>query len=467
MSRVKEESKFLLTYKFRAYPTALQEYGLENWLFALCWLYNYALEERKRVWKEEQRTVGYSEQQNNLPKLKKKEPILKFIHSQVLQDVLRRVDKAFQKFFQDLKRKKKGEKIKVGHPKKKSIAKYKSFTFPQVWMKQKGELVPVIKLKKKNDRFAYLYLPKLGKLKIRLHREIDWTKAKTVTVKKEPSGNWYVCVSVEVDLNQILKETEERVEKKKKVVGIDLGVKHLAVTSEKEFIEHPKFLQKLEKKLKKQQKKLSRKEKGSVNFEKQRKRVAKIHEKIKNARKDFLHKLSRYLIENYEVISFENLDIPSLVENNHLAKLILDAGWGTLITFATYKAVMAGAKVVKVNPAYTTQICSVCGHKVPKTLSERIHKCPVCGVKLDRDYNSSIVIKERGIRKEGFTHLMGGRDGAFRTYACGEGTGGVSSQEGISHPSLKQESPPAKNELEAGLLGGSQSLPEAPSIRAG
>jgi len=445
MSKVKEESKFLLTYKFRAYPTALQKYRLENWLFALCWLYNYALEERKRVWKEEERTVSYSEQQNNLPKLKKKEPILKFIHSQVLQNTLRRVDKAFQKFFQDLKRKKKGEKIKVGYPKKKSLAKYKSLTFPQVWMKQKGELVPIIKLEKKNNRFAYLHLPKIGKLKIRLHREVDWKKAKTVTVKREPSGNWYVCVSVEVNLDQILKEVEEKVEKKveKKVkaVGIDLGVKHLAVTSEKEFIEHPKFLQKLEKRLKREQKKLSRKEKGSINFEKQRKRVAKIHERIKNARRDFLHKLSKYLVDNYDLITFENLDIPALVENNRLAKLILDAGWGTLITFATYKAVMAGARVVRVNPAYTTQTCSVCGQKVPKTLADRIHKCPVCGVELDRDYNASI-----NILKEGFTHLTGGRVGATRTYACGEGSGALL-KGSVSYPSLKQET-------QTGLLGG-------------
>jgi len=455
MSRVKEESKFLLTYKFRAYPTALQEYELENWLLALCWLYNYALEERKRVWKEEERTVSYSEQQNNLPKLKKREPILKLVHSQVLQDTLRRVDKAFQKFFQDLKRKKKGEKIKVGYPRKKPIAKYKSLTFPQVWMKQKGELIPIIKLEKKNNRFAYLYLPKIGKLKIRLHRDIDWEKAKTVTVKREPSGNWYVCVSVEVDLDQILKEVEEKVERREKAVEIDLGVKHLAVTSEKEFIEHPKFLQKLEKRLKREQKKLSRKEKGSTNFEKQRKRVAKIHERIKNARRDFLHKLSKYLVDNYDLITFENLDIPALIENNSLAKLILDAGWGTLITFATYKAVMAGARVIRVNPAYTTQICSVCGQKVPKTLADRIHKCPVCGIELDRDYNASV-----NILKKGLTHLTGGRVGATRTYACGEGTGGALPQGSASYPSLKQESP-------CGSFGwGNNLLPEAPSVRA-
>ncbi len=410
MSTAKEETKFLLTYKFKAYPSALQEYRMENWLYILCNLYNHALEERKRAWREEKKTITYSHQQNSLPKLKQKDPTLKLIHSQVLQDCLRRVDNAFQKFFRK----------EAKYPKKKKLPKYNSFTFPQVWMKQRGKLVEVIKLERKNSRFACLHLPKLGKLKIRLHREIDWTKARTVTVKREPSGKWYVCITVEVELDEILREAQE------KAVGIDLGVKNLATTSEGEFIEHPKFLQRLEKRLKREQKKLSKKEKGSNNREKQRKRVAKIHEKIRNARIDFLHKLSRYLVNNYDYISFENLNVRGLVQNSNLAKLILDAGWGTLIAFATYKAVMAGARVVKVDPSYTTQDCSVCGFRVPKTLAERLHKCPECGAVMDRDYNASMNILRKGLAR-----LKGAKIGATRTYACGEG----------EKPSLKQESP--------------------------
>ncbi len=420
MSRAREETKFLLTYKFRAYPTALLEYRMENWIYILCNLYNHALEERKRAWKEEGKTITYSDQQNALPKLKKKEPALKLVHSQVLQDCLRRVDNAFQKFFRK----------EAQYPKKKKLSKYNSFTFPQVWMKQKDRFVEVIRLERKNSRFAYLHLSKLGKLKIRLHREIDWTKARTVTIKREPSGKWYVFITVEAELDQILREAQE------KAVGIDLGVKNLATTSEGEFIEHPKFLQRLEKRLKREQKKLSRKEKGSNNWEKQRKRVAKIHEKIRNARTDFLHKLSRYLVESYDHISFENLNIRGLVQSSSLAKLILDAGWGTLITFTTYKAVMAGARVVRVDPSYTTQDCSVCGFRIPKTLSERLHECPDCGAVMDRDYNASV-----NILKKGLARLKGGRVGATRTYACGEGSGGATSKEVVSQPSLKQESP--------------------------
>jgi len=419
MSKAKEETKFLLTYKFRAYPSALLEYRMENWLYILHNLYNHALDERKRAWKEKKKSITYSYQQNSLPKLKEKDPSLKLVHSQVLQDCLRRVDIAFRKFFRK----------EAKYPKKKKLSRYNSFTFPQVWMKRKGKFVEIIKLEK-NSRFAYLHLPKLGKLKIRLHREIDWSKARTVTVKREPSGKWYVCVTVEIELDKIPKEAQE------KAVGIDLGVKNLVTTSEGEFIEHPKFLQRLEKRLKREQKKLSRKEKGSNNWEKQRKRVAKIHEKIRNARRDFLHKLSRYLVDSYDFISFEYLDIRGLVQNSSLAKLILDAGWGTLITFVTYKAVMAGVRVVRVDPSYTTQDCCVCGFRVPKTLAQRLHKCPECGAVMDRDYNASV-----NILRKGLTHLTGGRDGASRTYARGEGSGGIPSKEGISHPSLKRESP--------------------------
>ncbi len=145
MPKVREETEFLLTYKFRAYPSSLLEYKMENWLYILHNLYNHAIEERKRAWKDEKKSITYSDQQNSLPKLKQKDPSLKLVHSQVLQDCLRRVDNAFQKFFRK----------EAKYPKKK-LSKYNSFTFPQVWMKQKGKLVEVIKLERKDSRFAYL-----------------------------------------------------------------------------------------------------------------------------------------------------------------------------------------------------------------------------------------------------------------------------------------------------------------------
>ena len=168
-----------------------------------------------------------------------------------------------------------------------------------------------------------------------------------------------------------------------------------------------------------------------------------VHKSIRNVRRDFLHKLSRHLVNNYDHISFEDLDIRGLVQSSNLAKLILDGGWGTLITFVTYKTVMAGARVVSVDPSYTTQYCSVCCFRVPKTLAERLHECPECRAVMDRDYNAGVNILQRGL-----TRLKGGRIGATRTYACGEGK-----------PSLKQESP-------CGSSGWGRPLPEAPSVRA-
>ncbi|MDQ7037985.1 MAG: transposase [Aquificota bacterium] len=131
-------------------------------------------------------------------------------------------------------------------------------------------------------------------------------------------------------------------------------------------------------------------------------------------------------MESYDYISFEDLDIKGLIQNSNLAKLILNAGWGTLITFVTYKAVMAGARVVRVDPSYTTQDCSVCGFRVPKTLAQRLYKCPGCGAVMDRDYNASVNILQKGL-----ACLKGAKIGATRTYACGEG----------GKPSPMQESP--------------------------
>ncbi len=138
--------------------------------------------------------------------------------------------------------------------------------------------------------------------------------------------------------------------------------------------------------------------------------MAKVHERIRNARKDFLHKLSIHLVNNYDYISFEDLNVRGLIQNSGLAKLILDAGWGTFIAFATYKAVMAGARVVRVDPSYTTQDCSVCSFRVLKTLTERLYECPECGAVMDRDYNASV-----NILRKGLIHLTGDRVGATRT----------------------------------------------------
>lgn len=178
-------------------------------------------------------------------------------------------------------------------------------------------------------------------------------------------------------------------------VGVDVGIKTFAVLSDGEFIENPRHFKKSEKKLSKEQRRLSRKVKKSKNRNKQRVKVARVHRKIRRQRKDFLHKVSKSLVENYGYIVFEKLNIRNMLRNHKLAKHISDASWGKLIEYTQYKAEEAGVEVKLVNPRNTSQNCSQCGKKVPKTLDVRMHKCPHCGLELDRDLNASYNILDR------------------------------------------------------------------------
>ena len=218
MSRAKKNNSKVPTiptcriaYRHRAYPADLQEYRMENWFGALCGLYNGAVAERKDAYRNTGKGLTYSAQQNALPEKKKADPALRMVNSQVAQDCLRRVDKAYQKFFDDIARKKAGEHVKIEYPRFKKLEKYTSLTFPQVWMKQpvkdkgrptgKTKLLEIVKFRFDDDsRYAYVTLPGIGDIKIRLHRSLDWNNAKTVTVKHVSSGDWYVCISVEMPL---------------------------------------------------------------------------------------------------------------------------------------------------------------------------------------------------------------------------------------------------------------------------
>src|SRR5208283_4946292 len=196
-----------IAYRYLAYPTDLQVLSMENWMGSLCHLNNEAIEERKDAYKATGKGLTYREQQNALPKKRKLDPALRMVHSQVSQDALRRVDKAFEKFFDDILRKKSGQKVKMCYPRFKRADRYKSFTFPQVWMAVKDKRLEVVKFRPVTPttpggkaKVAYIHLPVIGALKIRLHRSLDRDNAKTVTVKRVSSGAWYVSVAVEVPL---------------------------------------------------------------------------------------------------------------------------------------------------------------------------------------------------------------------------------------------------------------------------
>jgi putative transposase len=295
---------------------------------------------------------------------------------------LLRVDKAFQNFFRRIKS---GEK--PGYPRFKGYGWYDSFTYPQSGFY----------LSENRKGNQWLRLSKIGSIKVRLHRAIQG-RIKTRTIKRE-LNRWHVCFSCEVE--------PEILQIAGKSVGVDVGIEKFAALSDSSIIENPKYLLQSEAKLKHEQRCLSRKKKGSNSRKKQRNKLAKLYQKIRNQRNDFLHKESHKLVENYDVIVFEDLRIKNMVKNHYLAKSISDASWGKFIEYVSYKAASAGKKVVFVNLRSTSQICSGCGKMVKKSLSVRIHKCPYCGLILDRDINAAINILRLGTSSGGATALAG------------------------------------------------------------
>lgn len=354
----------LKTYKFRLYPNKEQTDKLEYTLSVCKNLYNDMLSDRIVTYKEAGVGLNYYDQAT----------LLKYmsldIDSQVAKDVLKRLDKAFKAFFRRVQN---GDT--PGYPRFKSWNRYNSFTYPN---KNQG-----FKILDNNK----LRLFKVGEIKINLHQEIEG-EIKTCTIKREVD-QWYATFVVETpDENHQVRMFDE-------LVGVDVGLNALVTLSNGDKISPPKHYRQSEQKLGIAQKKLSKKKLGSNNRNKQRLRVSKIHRKIKNQRKDFNHKLSRILVNAYDIIVFEDLKIKNMVRNRHLSKSIMDAAWGQLIQFTNYKAEEAGKEVVLVDPKNTSQDCSKCGRKVKKDLSVRIHDCPYCGLKLDRDHNAAINIMQR------------------------------------------------------------------------
>lgn len=356
------------TYKFRIYPTKAQIARVGDTL-ALCReLYNAALQERRDAWRLNRVSISYYQQASQLPEIKQLRPELNDVHSQVLQDVLRRLDKAFVAFF---RRMKSGDR--PGFPRFRSAARYDSFTYPQGGFTLKD---------------GKLRLSKIGKVKIRQHREIEG-KIKTLTISRASTGKWFACFTAECESSPLPESGTP--------VGVDVGLTHFATLSTGERIANPRFFRAGEKSLAKAQWRLSLEKKGTLGRAKRRKIVARVHERIANRRHDFAHQLSRALVSVYGVIAFEDLRVRNMMRNRRLAKSIQDAAWSQLIQFTTYKAVNAGKTVRLVDPCGTSQRCSGCQTVVAKDLSERVHHC-ACGLTLDRDHNAALNILSLGLQ---------------------------------------------------------------------
>jgi putative transposase len=296
------------------------------------------------------------------------------IHSHVLQDVLARLDKTYQAFFRRLQR---GEK--AGFPRYKGCNRWHSFTY-----KEFGNGARL-------DN-GLLVLSKIGRIAMHWSRPLAGTP-KTVTISHEADG-WYVCFScAEVSVQPIAATGQE--------TGIDLGLEAFATLADGRQITNPRLFRLAELRLKRAQRRVSRRKLGSHRRRKAVALLAKTHQRVRRARADFHHKTALALVRQYDIIYHEELRVANLVQNQRLAKSIADAGWSGFLTILTFKAVSAGKRVVAVNPAFTSQVCSGCGVIVSKGLSVRWHLCPECGTSLHRDHNAARNIESLGQRLRG------------------------------------------------------------------
>jgi len=399
-------------YKYRLSPTCKQARALQLTLDRCRELYNACLQERRDAYEIIKRrgdfydaqarkqaiqaqSISYYSQANQLPEMKDIRQEYRAIHSQALQDVLRKVDKTFKAFFARCKR---GET--PGYPRFKTWERYDSFTYPQGGYALTHD-----------DRVC---LSKIGSIKVKQHRPIEG-EVKTCTIKRE-GDHWYVVLVCEVE--------EQALPVRDKSVGVDLGLLHFATLSTGETIENPRYFRKGEKKREKLQQALARKKRGSHRRKKAVKQVAKAHRKVRNQRADFLHKESRQLVNAYGVIVFEELQPANMSRRakpkqdaetgkylpngasakSGVNKSIQDAGWGQFVQYCAYKAANAGRTVVQVNPRYTSQVCSGCGTVKKKELSQRWHACE-CGTELDRDHNAALNILRLGRSQRGATRV--------------------------------------------------------------
>ena len=360
-------------FRYRLYPGKIQTVILGEHLEICRFAYNRLLDYCKQQYKEKRKTPSQFDLNYLLITVKQLRPEFSRIHSQVLQNISKRIKDGYTNFYA---RRRAG--LKASLPRFKKYGRYKSLTYPQSGFKVEGNR---------------LLLSKIGAIQIRQHMELP-EQIKTLTVKRMPSGKWYACFSCNVEVQPGERPFED--------VGIDVGLNSYAVLSDGTCIENPRLYRKSERRLAYLQRGVSRKERGGRNWVKAKTRVARLHEKIVNRRTDFLHKASRKIADTYETVYVEDLKIRNMVRNHCLAKSISDAGWGRFIGMIAYKAESAGGQLIQVEPRGTTQMCSRCGEKVEKTLSDRMHECPHCGLKMDRDLNAALNILARGreIRRE-------------------------------------------------------------------
>lgn len=359
-------------FKYRLYPTDEQRQNLLQQGGNARFIWNLFLVQNCLYYRETGKFIFYHELAVSLPKLKQQYPFLLESFSQSLQMVARQFDRALKDSFKKQK----------GFPsfKKKSLFT-DSFSCPQKWRLGKG----------------FIFIPKIGEVPWKKHRALKG-KPKSITISQD-GNNWYCSVLCEYTI-------KDKEKQKDNIIGIDVGLKEFAVFSDKTIIKNPKYLKKQESKLKREQRKLSRRKNNSINKYKQQIKIRKIYAKIKNSRKDFIHKTTSNIITKYDGVVLENLNISGMLKNHKLAKAISDVSWFEFKRQLEYKTKWNFKHFILIGRFEpTSKKCSNCGYIQEMTLKKRIFNCPICGLHLDRDLNASINIKNLGINTVGHTEI--------------------------------------------------------------